>query len=60
MTIKTLGNQGSATAGKDYLKVDDIIGFTPGETEKTIDIQTLIDDERDNNCLLYTSPSPRD
>ena len=53
VTIKTLGNQGSATAGKDYLKVDDIIGFTPGETEKTIDIQTLIDDERDNNETFF-------
>ena len=60
--FKVLGNQGSATIGKDYLKPDiTIIGFTPGETEKTVDIQTLIDDERDNNETFFvkiTNNSP--
>ena len=61
VTIKTLGNQGSATAGKDYLEVDDILGFTPGETQKTIEVQTLVDNETDNNESLFikmTNNSP--
>ena len=41
--IKTLANQGNATAGTDYLAIDDILGFAPNETEKTIDVQTLVD-----------------
>ena len=59
--IKTLGNQGSATAGKDYLEVDDILGFTPGETEKIIEVQTLIDNETDDNESFFvkmTNNSP--
>ena len=51
--IKTLSNQGSATAGTDYLAVDDILGFSPNETEKTIDVQTLTDNERDDNETFY-------
>ena len=61
VTIKTLGNQGSATAGKDYLEVDDILGFTPGETQKTIEVQTLVDNETDDNESLFikmTNNSP--
>ena len=61
VTIKTLGNQGSATAGKDYLEVDDILGFTPNETQKTIEVQTLVDNETDDNESLFikmTNNSP--
>ena len=61
VTIKTLGNQGSATAGKDYLEVDDILGFTPGETQKTIEVQTLVDNETDDNESFFikmTNNSP--
>ena len=61
--IKTLGNQGNATAGKDYLELDQILGFTSGETEKTIDIQTLVDNETDDNESFFvkmTNNSPED
>ena len=51
--IKTLANQGSATAGTDYLVVDDILGFAPNETEKTIDVQTLVDTVSDDNETFY-------
>ena len=41
--FKVLKNQGSATVGTDYLNVDGILGFSEGETEKTIEVQTLVD-----------------
>lgn len=47
--FKTIKNQGTATAGKDYLEQEGILGFAPGESEKTISIQTLVDNERDPN-----------
>ena len=45
--FKTLKNQGTATAGTDYLAVDDILGFAPGETEKPIEVQTFKDDTKE-------------
>jgi hypothetical protein len=51
--IKTLANQGNATAGTDYLAVDDILGFAPNETEKSIDVQTLVDTVSDDNETFY-------
>ena len=46
---KTLKFSGKATEGKDYLPVNDILGFAPGETEKTIEVQTLVDAEREQD-----------
>ena len=51
--VQTLANQGSATAGTDYLAVDDILGFAPTETEKILEVQTLVDLERDDNEVFY-------
>ena len=45
--FKTLKNQGTATAGTDYIAVDDILGFAPGETEKPIEVQTFKDDTKE-------------
>jgi len=45
--FKTLKNQGTATAETDYLAVDDILGFAPGETEKPIEVQTFKDDTKE-------------
>jgi len=45
--FKTLKSQGTATAGTDYLAVDDILGFAPGETEKPIEVQTFKDDTKE-------------
>jgi hypothetical protein len=46
---KTLKFSGKATEGKDYLPVNGILGFAPGETEKTIEVQTLVDAEREQD-----------
>ena len=51
--FKTLKDQGTATAGSDYLAEDGILGFAPGENEKTISIQTLFDTERDSNETFF-------
>ena len=51
--FKTLKNQGTATAGSDYLKEDGILGFAPGESEKTIKVQTLVDAEKDSNETFF-------
>ena len=46
---KTLKFSGKATEGKDYLPVNGVLGFAPGETEKTIEVQTLVDAEREQD-----------
>ena len=51
--FKTLKNQGTATAGTDYLEQEGILGFAPGESEKTITVQTLVDNERDPNETFF-------
>ncbi len=59
----TLKDQGSATPGTDYLTQDGILGFAVGETEKTISVQTLFDNERDPNETFFirlTTNSPVD
>ena len=61
--VKTLANQGSATSGTDYLAVDDILGFTAGETQKIIEVQTLVDSVSDDREIFYvklTLNSPED
>ena len=61
--FKTLKTQGSASAGTDYLPQEGILGFSPGETEKTIEVQTLFDNlkEKDETFFLrLTTNSPID
>tara|TARA_B100001250_G_scaffold227920_1_gene195629 strand:- start:1292 stop:4120 length:2829 start_codon:yes stop_codon:yes gene_type:complete len=36
---------GTATGGTDYEEVDGVLGFSPGETEKTIQVATYVDSE---------------
>ena len=43
VSFKTLDTQGTATAGEDYFTTNEIVGFQPGETEKTVEIRTLGD-----------------
>ena len=60
---KTLKNQGTATAETDYLGVDSIVGFAPGETEKIINIQTLVDNVKESQETFFirlTTNSPVD
>ena len=48
VVYKTL-DKGTATADEDYFKVNEsILGFTPGETSKTIEIQTLSTEDTDD------------
>ena len=48
ITYKTL-DKGTATPDEDYLKVNEsVLGFTPGETSKTIEIQTLSTGDTDD------------
>ena len=58
---KTIKNQGSATAETDYLPVDVIVGFSPDETEKTIEVQTLVDNVKESQETFFvrlTTNSP--
>ena len=58
---KTLKKQGTATSGTDYLPVDTIVGFAPGETSKTFEIQTLFDDVKESSETFFvrlTTNSP--
>ena len=60
---KTIKNQGTATAGSDYLAEDSIVGFAPGETEKNINIQTLVDSTKEGQETFFvrlTTNSPVD
>ena len=38
---KTIKDLGTATPGEDYLEVEDILGFAPGETFKTFSVKTF-------------------
>ena len=51
--FNTIKNQGTATSGSDYLAQDGILGFAPGENEKTISIQTLIDVEKESDETFF-------
>ena len=61
--FKILKDQGTATAGSDYIDTDTIVGFAPNESEKTVSVQTLIDSEKDSNETFFarmTKNSPMD
>jgi hypothetical protein len=61
--FKTLKKQGTATSGTDYLPQDGILGFSPGETEKTLEVQTLFDNEKESDETFFvrlTTNSPVD
>ena len=51
--FKILTGQGTATVEKDFLNVDGILGFSPNETTKTIEVQTLVDFTSDNNETFF-------
>ena len=52
VTFKTL-KKGTATAGKDYLAAEGILGFAPTETQKTITITTLYSGESEPDEDFY-------
>ena len=49
VTFKTLKYQGTAEENTDYLPVDDIVGFAPGEMFKDIQVRTLTSVEREQD-----------
>ncbi len=51
--FKVLNGQGTATVGQDFLNADGILGFSPNETAKTIEIQTLVDFDSDSNETFF-------
>lgn len=55
--FKTLKYRGSATENLDYIPVDDILGFSPGETSKSIFVRTLNTPgiEKDENFFILLS-----
>lgn len=53
VTFKTLTDQGTATANSDYYPVNDILGFTPGETSKTITVKTFYDQVTEKDEDFY-------
>lgn len=54
VTFKTLDSLGSATAEEDYLPINQIIGFQPEETSKTVEIQTFGDPLSDRSTEDFT------
>jgi hypothetical protein len=53
VTYKTLKHKGTAKENEDYLPVNDILGFAPGETEKTISVRTITSAERESDEDFY-------
>lgn len=52
VTFKTL-NLGSAEKDSDYLSAEGILGFAPGETQKTITVKTLYSKQRESSEDFY-------
>lgn len=50
---KTLKYRGSAKENEDYLPVNDILGFAPGEKVKTISVRTINSQEREKDENFY-------
>tara|TARA_B100001250_G_C19816784_1_gene798868 strand:- start:1035 stop:4082 length:3048 start_codon:yes stop_codon:yes gene_type:complete len=51
VTFKTIG--ASATPNKDFLMVDDIVGFAPNESSKKVEIKTINDSVAENDELFF-------
>ena len=49
VTFKTLKYKGTAEENSDYIPVDDIVGFAPGETFKDVQVRTLTSLEREQD-----------
>ena len=63
LKYETLKTKGTATPDTDYLPQTDILGFAPGETQKTISIRTFYSSDREADEDFYVrlrlnSPDP--
>ncbi|MBC6906499.1 PEGA domain-containing protein [Saccharophagus sp. K07] len=53
VTFSYFTEDGTATAGEDYLSVSGIVSFQPGQVQKTIGIQVLQDNKEENTEYFY-------
>ena len=53
VTFKTIRYEGTAKENEDYFPVNDILGFAPGETTKTISVQTINSEQREDDETFY-------
>ena len=52
VTFKTVGGS-TATPNKDFLMVDDIVGFAPNESSKTIQVKTINDGVAEDDEVFF-------
>ncbi len=52
VTFKTVGGS-TATPDKDFIMVDDIVGFAPNESSKVIEVKTIHDSESENEEIFF-------
>ncbi len=52
VTFKTVGSS-TAIADKDFLMVDDIVGFAPNESSKVVEVKTIHDNEKEQDEIFF-------
>ena len=52
VTFKTVGGS-TATPNKDFLVVDDIVGFAPNESSKVVEVKTIHDNEKEQDEIFF-------
>lgn len=54
-SVEYFTTDGTATEGLDYKEASGLLGFAPGETEKSIEIRTFADNEREGTEDLFVT-----
>lgn len=52
VTFKTVGSS-TAIPDKDFLMVDDIVGFAPNESSKVVEVKTIHDNEKEQDEIFF-------
>ncbi len=55
VSVRWWTKDGTALAGRDYAAADEIVSFQPGETSKSISVETLQDDNTEAVEVFYVS-----
>ena len=58
VSVRWRTTDGTALAGRDYTAADEVLSFQPGETAKSISVQTLEDDNSEAVEVFYVSLDP--
>ncbi|MYE93815.1 MAG: hypothetical protein F4075_11415, partial [Acidobacteria bacterium] len=58
VSVRWRTTDGTALAGRDYTAADEVLSFQPGETSKSISVQTLEDDNAEAVEVFYVSLDP--